>query len=237
MVFVEDLAAPVPSADDAHHLLEVLRLRPGEHVVASDGAGHWVGCRIGASRGVRHAGRESDLGSVLEPDGPVVVAPAPVPALTVGFVPTKGDRAEWVVRKLTELGIDRIVPVRSARSVVRWDRGRGERAVERLRRVAREAAAQSRRPRLPEVLPPTPLEELAARTGQPVRLAQPGGCAPSLDPPVLVVGPEGGWDAAELAQFGPGVGLGPTVLRSETAALAAAAVLGALRVGLVCPPR
>jgi 16S rRNA (uracil1498-N3)-methyltransferase len=153
--------------------------------------------------------------------------------LTVAFAPTKGDRPERVTRTLTELGVDRIVPIRSARSVVRWEGPRGDRTVERLRRVAREAAAQCRRPWLPEVSPPTDLDALAVRTGVPICLAQPGGRAPSLDPPGLTVGPEGGWDADELARYGPGVGLGPTVLRAETAAVAAGAVLCALRSGMV----
>jgi 16S rRNA (uracil1498-N3)-methyltransferase len=235
MVFVADPAQPAPTVADAHHLLEVLRLRPGEPVVAGDGAGRWVRCRVAAG-GAGRPGAAVDPTSILVPDGPVVVSAPPRPALTVGFVPTKGDRPEWVVQKLTELGVDRIVPVRSSRSVVRWDGVRGERAVERLKRVARQAAAQSRRPWLPEVSPLTALDDLAAQTGQPARLAQPGGCPPSLDPPVLIVGPEGGWDTAELDRHGPGVGLGPTVLRSETAAVAAAVILGALRSGLVRPP-
>ncbi len=78
-------------------------------------------------------------------------SPALAPALTVAFAPTKGERPEWVVQKLTELGIDRIVPLVSERSVVRWEGGRGQKAVERLRRVAREAAAQCRRVWLPEI--------------------------------------------------------------------------------------
>ncbi len=235
MVFVDDLATPAPTADDVHHLLAVLRLRPGEPVVAGDGAGRWVPCRVVAGRGTGRRNREADLESILEVDGPAVHAPAPHPPLTVGFVPTKGDRPEWVTQRLTELGIDRIVPVRSARSVVRWDGDRGDRAVERLRRVARQAAAQCRRPWLPEVSPATDLADLATDTGLPPCLAQPGGRHPSLRPPVLVVGPEGGWDPDELARYGPGVGLGPTVLRAETAAVAAGVVLSALRSDLVRP--
>lgn len=230
LVFVDDLAVPAVSAGDAHHLLDVLRLRAGEQVVASDGAGRWVACRVRADR----AGGRADP-AVLEVDGPEVAVEPLRPAITVGFVPTKGDRPEWVTRRLTELGIDRIVPLRSARSVVRWDGDRGRRAVDRLRRVAREAAAQSRRVWLPEVASVTPLDGLPAQTGSLVRLAHPGGGAPSLDPPLLVVGPEGGWSPEEVERHGPGVGLGPTVLRAETAAVAAGVVLGALRAGLVRP--
>jgi 16S rRNA (uracil1498-N3)-methyltransferase len=232
MVFVDDLGAPALTTGDAHHVFDVLRLRPGEPVVASDGAGRWVPCRVPAGGGPSGRGRPADP-VVLVVDGPVTASVAPRPSLTVAFVPTKGDRPERVARALTELGVDRIVPVRSARSVVRWAGPRGDRAVERLRRVAREAAAQCRRPWLPEVSPPTDLDALATGTGGPIRLAHPGGRRPSLEPPMLAVGPEGGWDPDELARYGPGVGLGPTVLRAETAAVAAGAVLCALRSGMV----
>jgi 16S rRNA (uracil1498-N3)-methyltransferase len=233
MVFVGDLVSPSLTAGDTHHLLDVLRLRPGESVVASDGAGRWVPCRVAAGAGPGGRPRPVDPARILVVDGPVSDSAAPRPVLTVGFAPTKGDRPERVTRTLTELGVDRIVPLRSARSVVRWEGERGDRAVDRLRRVAQEAAAQCRRPWLPEVPPMTTLDALAARTGVPICLAQPGGRAPSLDPPLLIVGPEGGWDPDELARYGPGVGLGPNVLRAETAALAAGTVLCALRSGMV----
>ncbi len=71
--------------------------------------------------------------------------------MTVAFSPVKGDRPEWAVQKLTELGVDRIVPLVAARSVVRWTGDRGAAVVERWRRVAREAAMQSRRAWLPAV--------------------------------------------------------------------------------------
>ncbi len=137
-VFVPDLAAPELDAGDRHHLERVLRLRAGEVVTASDGAGRWVTCRwVG--------------GAALEIDGEVVVEPEPTPRVTVVFSPVKGERPEWAVQKLTELGVDRIVPLVAARSVVRWAGDRGEAVVARWRRVAREAAMQSRRAWLPTV--------------------------------------------------------------------------------------
>jgi 16S rRNA (uracil1498-N3)-methyltransferase len=139
MVFVDDPSHPVLTGDDARHLLDVLRLRPGESVVA--GAGSWVPCRVAGPTGGRAPG---ELDAVLVADGELVTATPAVPAVTVAFVPAKGDRPEWVVQKLTELGVDRIVPVTSRRSVVRWDPDRAERAAARLRRVAREAAAHLR---------------------------------------------------------------------------------------------
>jgi 16S rRNA (uracil1498-N3)-methyltransferase len=234
MVFVADPGSPVVDGSDLRHLLDVLRLRPGESVVAADGAGRWVPCRI-APGGTARGSRGGDPAGLLVPDGPAVVAPRPGPELTIAFAPTKGDRPEWVTRKLTELGVDRIVPLRTSRSVVRWEGDRGDKAVERLRRVAREAAAQSRRTYLPEVTGVCRLDEVAARSGCPLTRTEPGGAAPGLDRPVLAVGPEGGWDEAERRAFGAAVGLGPTVLRAETAAVAAGALLCALRSGVVLP--
>lgn len=232
MVFVADLATPVPDAESLHHLVDVLRLRPGELVVASDGRGSWVPCRVtpAVSRG-----RHSDPASLLEVDGPVAVTAEVGPSLTVAFAPVKGDRPEWVVQKLTELGVDRIVPITTRRSVVRWEGERAARSVERLARVAREASAQSRRTRLPEIGPVSSLQELAGLAGGHPSLAQPGGEPPTLDHPLIAIGPEGGWDPEELAADRPTVGLGPTVLRAETAALVAGSLLCGLRSVLIAP--
>ncbi len=234
MVFVDDPTAPVPARGDARHLLDVLRLRPGEVVVACDGTGSWVPCRVSGTPG---AGGSADPGAVLVPDGGVTTEPRSEPVVTVAFVPAKGDRPEWVVQKLTELGVDRIVPIRSRRSVVRWDGDRADRAVERLRRVSREAAAQCRQPWLPEVTGITTVAAMAPHAGGPPALAHPGGGPPSLTRPAIAIGPEGGWDEDELAGSDATVGLGPTVLRAETAALVAGAILCGLRSGVIGPLR
>jgi 16S rRNA (uracil1498-N3)-methyltransferase len=234
MVFVDDPTSPVVDGADVRHLLDVLRLRPGESVIAADGAGRWVPCRVAASAPGRGS-RGADPSGLLVPDGPAVVDPVGSPEVTVAFAPTKGDRPEWVAQKLTELGVDRIVPLRTSRSVVRWDGDRGARSVERLRRVVREAAAQCRRARLPEVTGVCRLDDLPAVAGVPVTLADAGGGPPGLDRPLLAVGPEGGWDASEREAFGPAVGLGSTVLRAETAAVTAGALLCALRSQVVLP--
>jgi 16S rRNA (uracil1498-N3)-methyltransferase len=228
-VFVTDLDALVVAPEDEHHLTEVLRARPGESVVASDGAGRWRICRfVGSPPPVPRS-------SLLEADGPVVVALRSVPEVTVAFVPVKGDRPEWVVQKLTEAGVDRIVVLQSRRAVVRWQGERRDRALDRLRRVARESAAQSRRPWLPEVVGVVDLEGLEALVAPAtLALAEPGGDPPSLRAPAVAVGPEGGWDPSELADR-PVVGLSPNVLRAETAAMAVGLLLCALREGLVGP--
>jgi 16S rRNA (uracil1498-N3)-methyltransferase len=117
--------------------------------------------------------------------------------------------------------------------VVRWDAERAARQGERLRTVAREAAAQSRRAWLPEVADLSTFAEVAALPG--AVLAERTGPAPTLDRPVILVGPEGGWSPTELAAGLPLVGLGPHVLRAETAAVAAGLLLAGLRAGLIRP--
>ncbi|HEX3980339.1 MAG TPA: RNA methyltransferase PUA domain-containing protein, partial [Acidimicrobiales bacterium] len=100
MVFVPDPAAPVLTEDDVRHLLDVLRLRSGELVIAGDGAGSWAPCRVRPGSGSRGS-RGVDPTSALAVDGPVVFRPRPAPAITVAFAPAKGDRPEWVTQKLT----------------------------------------------------------------------------------------------------------------------------------------
>jgi 16S rRNA (uracil1498-N3)-methyltransferase len=212
--FVVDLDAPALDDVDRHHLERVLRLRAGEVVTVSDGRGRWRACRFAT-------------GGQLEVDGAVVVEPEPAPVLTIGFALVKGERPEWVVQKLTEVGVDRIVPFVAERSVVRWDDAKAARNHERLVQVAREAAMQSRRVWLPSVEPVTGFAELAAEPG--VALAERGGDAPSLDRPAVLIGPEGGWSDAERSLARATVGLGTTVLRAETAAIAAAVLLAAAR--------
>jgi 16S rRNA (uracil1498-N3)-methyltransferase len=234
LVFVDDLEAPALTDGDRHHLQWALRLRPGEVVLTADGRGAWRRCTIGGGAVGRGDG-DGDRPIRLVPDGPVQVDPDPSPPLTIAFVVPKGDRAAWVVQKLTEVGVDRIVPLMSARSVVRWSGDRAARQVDRLRAVVREAAMQSRRPRLPVVTQVRTLADFAAEVGGVGALCQAAGAPPDLNRPCLMVGPEGGWSAEELAAARGTVGLGPTVLRAETAAVAAGVLLASLRAGLVLP--
>ncbi len=233
-VFVDDPSRPALSTEDAHHLSRVLRLRAGEEVIVSDGAGRWARTRW---RGGETPGLDA-LDGAPGPggDGAVQFEEASLPALTVAFAPTKGERPEWVVQKLTELGLDRIVPLQSERSVVRWDSDRNAATLARLRRVAREAAAQCRRVRLPEVTDVARFGDLAT-LGAPgtVVLAQLSGDRPRDDQVVVAVGPEGGWSAPELGAGLPTVGFGLSVLRAETAAVMAGALMVSLRTGTVAP--
>ncbi len=221
-VFVESLATPELNNDDQHHLGRVLRLRAGESVSVSDGHGAWRVCRFAA-------------GDVLEPDTEITHEPVPTVSIAIGFALPKGDRPEWIVQKLTEIGVDRIAVLHTQRSIVRWDADRAERNLAKLHKVAREAAMQSRRVWLPAIEGPVALSWLtpsvvgAVVAPAAVALAEPDGSPLTLATPTVLIGPEGGWTEEELGAYPSHVRLGPSVLRVETAALVAAAQLGALR--------
>ena len=212
-VLVPDVDSPELATEDRRHLERVLRLRSGDLLTVGDGAGRWRPCRFGDR---------------VEPVGGVVRVAAPSPELAVGFAVLKGGRSETIVQKLTELGVDRIAPFVAERSVVRWDDVKTARLVERWRRVAREAVMQCRRLWLPQVEPVRAFGDLdlggavlALSTGRPL----------GADENFVLIGPEGGWTGAETAAVPRHVVLGSHVLRSETAAIAAATVLVARRSG------
>lgn len=208
-MFVERLDAPELSGDDRHHLLRSLRLRAGDALTIGDGAGRWRTAVLAGDR--------------VEPTGEVIEVPVPAPAVTVGFTPVKGVRPEFVVQKLVEVGVDHVVPLVADRSVVRWDEPRAARQVDRFRVVAREAAMQSRQVRLATVADLTPVSAIVEEDG--VALAHPGGEPLTAPVPVLLVGPEGGWSDAELARPVARVRMSESVLRAETAAIVAGALL------------
>ena len=222
--FVDQLETPVLSPTDEHHLSRVLRLRDGETVTVSDGRGRYRTCAW-ANGEVRAT-------------GDIVVVPADASRIGVAFVPVKGDRHEWTVQKLTEIGVDEIVLVApTRRSVVRWSDA--DKQLRKLAIVAREAAMQSRRVWLPTVSGPTALGELCARPE--VAIADPDGAplatahaavlrsASATGVSLVVVGPEGGFDDDEIPGSVPRVSLGDTILRAETATLVAATMLSVLR--------
>jgi 16S rRNA (uracil1498-N3)-methyltransferase len=216
--FVDDLGDPHLSSADHHHLARVLRLAPGSPVTVGDGAGRWRPARLTA-------------GAAIEVIGGVVADPPPRPPITVAFALVKGDRPEWTVQKLTELGVDRIVPFVADRSVVRWDPPKAARQADRLTEIARQAAMQSRRTWLPEVDPLGSFADVTALAG--AALVDISGSAPSLTHPTVLIGPEGGWSAAERQAGLPRVRIGAHVLRSETAALTVGVLLTALRAELL----
>jgi 16S rRNA (uracil1498-N3)-methyltransferase len=210
-VLVDDVASPHLDADSLHHLSRVLRLRRAEAVTVTDGAGRWRSAEF--------------TGDDVEPTGEVVTEARPEPPLTIAVAPPKGDRLEWLVGKCTEVGIDRIVLLEAEHSVVRWPDDRAARQVDRLRRVAAEAASQSRRVWLPEVAGPVSALEVLSGFAA----AEPGGRPLRAGDAAVAIGPEGGWSAKELEVAGDPVSLGPNVLRVETAAVAAAVLMVSMR--------
>lgn len=216
------------TGDEAHHAVAVRRLREGEHLVLTDGAG------CSATAVVTETGKRRFAAAVED----VRRVPRPQPAVTVVQALPKGDRGELAVEVLTEIGVDRVVPWAAARSVAVW---RGERAAKshaKWQATAREAAKQARRSWHPEVEPLAGTDrvvELLGSADLAVVLHESAPAALSALPVparghlVVVVGPEGGLTEEELAAFfGVGVvpvRLGTEVLRTSTAGVAAVSAL------------
>ena len=221
--------------EDGRHLARVLRLRIGEPVTVADGSGAWRPYRVGSADGGGADPGSAGTAVRLDATGILDREPAPPWRLAVAFALTKGDKPELVVQKLTELGVDRILPVLAERSIARPDGARAKAALHRWSRIAREAARQCRRATLPVIEPLAPLVGLSGHPA--LVVAERGGVpAEALMPPpapevLAVVGPEGGLTTHEVETLSPWgrLGLGPHILRAETAALAAATVLGRLR--------
>lgn len=220
----------VVRGDDHHYLFHVRRLRPGDRVVLFDGEGGEAEATV-VSADARSGALQVGARSV------VPVAP---PRLTVILSLIKGERMDGSLTKLVELGVGRIVPLAAERSVVRLDGERAERRRARYLALVRAAVQQCRAVQVPVVEPVCRLDQALALTADaelkvvfwegakavPVRSV-----LPELPPArvVMLVGPEGGLaaeevDAAIAAGFAA-VGLGPRILRADTAAVAGAAIL------------
>jgi 16S rRNA (uracil1498-N3)-methyltransferase len=211
--------------DEARHLTRVLRVEPGQLFEISDNEQAFL-AEVQEARGERVVFR------VVEP---IVTPPLPV-RVTLCAALIKFDRFEWMVEKATELGVERILPVETTRSEHGLFEASRKRA-ERWARIARESSQQARRVRVPEIVP---AERFAAALNQAAghRFFLEEGIAPPMlheipeerqDTVALLLGPEGGWTdperaAAHAAGWQP-VSLGATVLRAETAACAALAVV------------
>ncbi|MBB4682560.1 16S rRNA (uracil(1498)-N(3))-methyltransferase [Amycolatopsis jiangsuensis] len=236
------LAADVPASgaalldgEEARHAATVRRLRVGEQLVLTDGAGAMARCTVSAVR----TGRDATLTVTVDEHW---TEDPPALRVHVAQALAKGDRGELAVELATEAGADAVVPWRAARSVARWDDGpRGEKALARWRATARSAAKQARRAHLPDVTEPVgtaELAQLAATMSATLVLESAAGARlVDLDLPtggdlLLIVGPEGGITDGELATLEAAgastVRLGPTVLRTSTAAAVALGALGAL---------
>lgn len=213
---------------EGRHAATVRRLRAGERVDLTDGAGSVAECVV------REVLKDALRVEVL---GRYEVAP-PTPRLVAVQGLPKGDRGELAVEMMTEAGVDVIVPWQAARSITQWKGDRAAKALGRWRSTAREAGKQARRFHLPEVAEPVStagvvklLQEAALGLVLHEEAAEPLSqvALPGDGDIVVVIGPEGGVSDQELADFRAAgavpVLLGPTVLRTSTAGVAAAAVL------------
>lgn len=207
----------------SHYLGRVLRLAPGAQFIAMDGRGHWWQAELLTPQ-------MAQLGEMLPENREL---PAPI-TLLMGI--PKGDGMDQVVRQATELGVHRIVPLITERTQVQPSPGR----TQRWQRIATEAAEQSLRQWVPEVLPAQSLASAWTQVGtMPKWVCDPSPGAPHIltvlpsepQPLALFIGPEGGWSAGERdwfrAQGGQLVSLGQRVLRTVTAPVAALALVGA----------
>jgi len=207
----------------ATHLAKVLRARSGDQVILFSGDGREYQGAVETVRGMRvtaAVGRGTEVGRE-----------SPLAVTLVQCVP-RGDRMDFIVQKATELGVARIIPVLSQRSVVRLDGAQAESKAVHWRAVALNACEQCGRNRLPAVAAPLALlDYLGGSTSTAPRLVlepEPGtpGAIPVIDTEVeIAIGPEGGFGPEELEAFRIAgfqrLGLGPRILRTETAAIAA----------------
>jgi 16S rRNA (uracil1498-N3)-methyltransferase len=237
-VFVDGALDPGTVVELAHdtgsHLAKVLRARSGDEVVLFNGDGREF---TGAIETVRGSRVSASVGAARAMD-----RESPLALTLIQCVP-RGDRMDFIVQKATELGIARIIPVLSQRSVVRLDENQSASKQAHWRAVAVSACEQCGRNRLPLVGTPQPLLQylgaMSAETLGELRLvSEPGHGGPAQDPApgagapptaLIAIGPEGGFAPDELEAFGLSsfrrIGLGPRVLRTETAAMAAIVIL------------
>lgn len=212
--------------EHADHLVRVLRARIGQEFdVAAEGV-----VRSGRVVSVDAARVEFELGDEV----PLTTAPN----LTLLLSIFKFDRMEWAIEKCTELGVARIVPVIARRTDAHLASASAKRT-ERWRRIALQAAEQSRRTTPPEIADPMKLADAVRLTAglrivlseseQKTQLCEAAESESADEKTILAVGPEGGWTPEELQQFEQAgwisASLGATILRAETAAIAAAAIL------------
>lgn len=219
-------------AGPAEHAVRVLRLRAGDRLTLFNGDGHDYPAEI------TEADKRSARVHVLECTPAVAESPL---SLTLAQALARGEKMDWIVQKATELGVARIVPLDTERSEVRLDARRAEKRLAHWRAVATAACEQSGRAVLPRIDAPQSLTAwVASLTQAPgprlALLPDAGLRARELDlsdgAAVLAVGPEGGWGERDLATLREArfqsLNLGPRVLRTETAGLAALAALQAL---------
>jgi 16S rRNA (uracil1498-N3)-methyltransferase len=212
------------TGDDVHHIVNVMRSEAGQEIIVCDGQG-----RVALARLSQLSAKEvkAEIIRRLEDHSELPIR------VTIGQGLPKGDKMEWILQKGTELGADRFLPFSSERTIVKLDAKKEGKKLERWSKIVKEAAEQSHRSRLPEVLAPISFKQAVAEAGRYTRaviayekeeganlhevlsVLSPG------DSLLVLIGPEGGFSTEEIAMAEAAgiasVGLGPRILRTETA--------------------
>jgi 16S rRNA (uracil1498-N3)-methyltransferase len=210
--------------DDVHHIVNVMRAKEGDEILVSDGAGQSARAKL-----VSLSGKEV-IAAVQE----MLTEERELPIrVTIGQGLPKGEKMEWILQKGTELGAYSFFPFSSERTIVKLDAKKEAKKLERWRKIVKEAAEQSHRAILPELLPPVSFRE-ALQAGKDftrcaIAYEKEGSTTmhqvleemAADDTLLVLVGPEGGFSPEEVAQAEAKgfltVSLGPRILRTETA--------------------
>ena len=225
----QSLALPESTAT---HLLRVLRLGLGDEVLLFNGDGYDYRARISAVA-KRSAEVQVEARIEVQRESPLQV--------TLAQALARGEKMDWVLQKATELGVSRIAPVVTERTEVKLDAERADRRLQHWRGVVASACEQCGRARLPQIEEPRALADFLVASkaeGHLILALDPDGehslaALPAFERLTLVIGPEGGLSPRDLGQLraagARGLRLGPRILRTETAGIAALAALQALR--------
>lgn len=212
------------TGEDVHHIVNVMRAKEGEQILVSDGAGRTSRVRL------TQLSSKEVKGQVVE----VLSEQTELPVrITIGQGLPKGEKMEWILQKGTELGAYSFFPFTSERTIVKLDAKKEAKKLERWRKIIKEAAEQSHRAVLPQLLAPVSFREMLKQPAQYTHCAiayekEDGATLHQLletmkadDSLLILVGPEGGFSAEEVALAQAGgflpVSLGPRILRTETA--------------------
>ena len=216
----------------ATHLLRVLRLGEGDEVMLFNGDGCDYRARI------RNLGKRS---ADVQIEARIEIQRESTLQVTLAQALARGEKMDWVLQKATELGVTRVAPVITERTEVRLDADRADRRMQHWRGVVASACEQCGRARLPQIDEPCALGDFLVQSKAQAHLIlalDPEGehrlsALPAFEQLTLVIGPEGGLSPRDLAQLraagAQGLRLGPRILRTETAGIAALAALQALR--------
>src|SRR4051794_30248149 len=216
--------------EDLHHIVKVMRMEIGDQIICVDPEGKQAVCEISE---ITNSSVVADVVQWIDesPELPI--------SITIASGLPKGDKLEWIIQKGTELGAHQFLPFSAARSVVKWDEKKAVKKMERWQKIAKEAAEQSHRTKVPNIINPMTFKDLLkkskdfdyklaayeeeSRQGETSVLSsilQKMKCGQNL---LFVFGPEGGLaeeEVQQLNEYGFSLcGLGPRILRTETAPL------------------